>query len=141
MSASSISLARGRVRALCHAGLDADAFRRALRQTLHAVVPFDGYCVNTADPLTLMITSSVGDGLSAADATRLFAFEATGSDEAPLRELARAPIPVTYSTSSPENESTITVGRCAVEPLSASIRISVVRRGAFELLTPTETIT
>ena len=92
MAAPSKSLERGRVRELCKAGLDAEAFRRALRKPLHAVVSFDGYCVNTADPLTLGITSSVGDGLSAADAARLFAIEAAGRDENPLREPAGAAV-------------------------------------------------
>lgn len=102
MAASSISLGRGRVRELCRAGLDAEAFRRALRKPLHAVVPFDGYCVNTADPSTLVVTSSVGDGLSAADAARLFAIEAAGGDEHPLRELAGARVPVVTIGERPE---------------------------------------
>ncbi len=90
MAAPAISLARGGLRALCRSGKDADAFRRALRPRLHALVPFDAYCVNTADPVTLAITSSIGDGLSAADASRLFAIEASGSDVNPLRALANA---------------------------------------------------
>jgi hypothetical protein len=59
------SLARGRVKALCRRGHDADTFRRALRGPLHDVVSLDAYCMNTADPATLDVTSSVGDGLTA----------------------------------------------------------------------------
>lgn len=90
MGRQATSLARGRLRALCSSGLDADALRRALRARLHALLPFDAYCVNTADPETLAITSSVGDGLSADEASRLFAIEAAGNDVNPLRALARA---------------------------------------------------
>lgn len=81
------SLARGRVKTLCRRGLDADAFRRALRSPLRDVVPFDAYCMNTADPATLDVTSSVGDGLTGAEAARLFAIEHAGQDLHPLREL------------------------------------------------------
>src|SRR5689334_21644507 len=60
---------------LCAAGLDAVAFRRELRQRLYRLVPFDEFCVNTADPELLLVTSSIGDGLGAAAAQRLIALE------------------------------------------------------------------
>jgi hypothetical protein len=45
---------------------DSRAFRLAARPLLHGYVPFDAYCVNTCDPVTRAITSSVGDGLGPA---------------------------------------------------------------------------
>jgi DNA-binding CsgD family transcriptional regulator len=96
------SLARGRVKALCRRGLDADAFRRGLRTPLRDVIAFDAYCMNTADPATLEVTSSVGDGLTGAEAARLFAIEHAGQDVHPLRELARAACPVATIGDRPE---------------------------------------
>jgi DNA-binding CsgD family transcriptional regulator len=61
-------------------------------------VPFDAYCVNTCDPVTRAITSSVGDGLGAADARRLFALERRGGDVNPLADLGgKLPRVVTVS--------------------------------------------
>lgn len=102
MSVSVTSLARGRVRAFCGRGLDAETFRRELRARLHAVLPFDAYCVNTADPASLAITTSVGDGLSAEEASLLFAIEARGLDANRLCDLARAGTPVATIGPRPE---------------------------------------
>jgi DNA-binding NarL/FixJ family response regulator len=90
------------VKALCHRPLDADAFRRAVRAPLCAVVAFDAYCINTADPATLDVTSSLGDGLTAPEAARLFAIEHEGRDLHPLRDLARADCPVATIGERPE---------------------------------------
>ena len=78
-----------RLAQLCEARLDAVTFRRELRAPLASWVPFAAYCVNTVDPETLIITSSVGDGLSVAAARRLFELEETGSDFNRLVDLAR----------------------------------------------------
>lgn len=87
------SLGRGgaarRLVELCGAGLDSVAFRRQLRRELEGLVPFDAYCVNTVDPTSLLITSSIGDGLSAAAARRWFELEESGEDFNRLTELAR----------------------------------------------------
>lgn len=80
MVRASTSLARGRLTELCRAGLDATTFRRELRERLERVIGFDAYCVNTCDPDTLEVTSSIGDGLSPANARRLFELEASGED-------------------------------------------------------------
>jgi len=90
------------VRALCRRDLDADAFRRLLRARLFAVLPFDAYCVNTADPRTLNVTSSIGDGLDAADAARLFAIEHARTDVNVLADLARARVNVATVGAHPE---------------------------------------
>jgi DNA-binding CsgD family transcriptional regulator len=90
------------VRELCRRGLDADTFRRLLRARLFAVVPFDAYCVNTADPHTLDVTSSIGDGLDAAEASQLFAIEHARTDVNVLADLARARINVATVGAHPE---------------------------------------
>jgi DNA-binding CsgD family transcriptional regulator len=77
--------------ALLEAGLDAAELRRRLRPLLRAALPFDAYCVNTADPIALTVTSSIGDGLDAAQAERLFAIEHRGGDFNTLRALAVGP--------------------------------------------------
>lgn len=76
---------------LCRARLDSVAFRQQLRALLARVVPFDAYCVNTVDPESLLITSSIGDGLSADAARRLFELEDAGTDVNRLQLLARGP--------------------------------------------------
>ncbi|MFT3838038.1 MAG: helix-turn-helix transcriptional regulator [Myxococcaceae bacterium] len=68
------------VLALCEAGLDAGALRVKLREPLSALVGFEGYCVNTCDPASGAITSSVGDGLPEKHARRLFELEAKADD-------------------------------------------------------------
>ena len=70
------------------------AFRRQLRGLLLRFVKFDAYCVNTVDPETLVITSSIGDGLSADAGRRLFELEEIGTDFNLLTELARGPVHV-----------------------------------------------
>jgi len=103
MTRPRISLARGgrgseralrELTELCRAGLDSVTFRRELRARLAQLLPFDGYCVNSVDPESLLITSSIGDGLSASAAHRLFELEAAGTDVNPLGSLARGPVHV-----------------------------------------------
>jgi hypothetical protein len=95
------SLARGVPRAIVDAALSAEdsrAFRADLRPLLHVYVAFDAYCVNTCDPVTRAITSSVGDGLTARDARKLFALERTGGDLNSLADLAPdGPVAVTLA--------------------------------------------
>jgi DNA-binding CsgD family transcriptional regulator len=79
---------------LCRAGLDSVTFRQQLRAVLARLVPFDGYCVNTVDPESRLITSSIGDGLSASAARRLFELEDAGTDVNRLQSLARGPVHV-----------------------------------------------
>jgi DNA-binding CsgD family transcriptional regulator len=62
--------------------------RRRLREELHRLVAFDAYCVNTADPATLLITGSVGDGLPPERTARLFEIECAGGDYNELARLA-----------------------------------------------------
>lgn len=74
--------------ALCRAQLDSVSFRRKLRAELLRALPFDAYCVNTADPESLVVTSSIGDGLAPAEARRLFELEEQGDDFNQLAQLA-----------------------------------------------------
>jgi DNA-binding CsgD family transcriptional regulator len=64
------------------------ALRRRLREELRRLVVFDAYCVNTADPATLLITGSVGDGLPPEKTARLFEIEYAGGDYNELAHLA-----------------------------------------------------
>src|ERR1041384_727485 len=83
-----ITMFRRRILELGRSAQDADAFRRELRPILARLVPFDGYCVNTADPATLLVTGSVGDGLPPDKARRLFEIEYLVPDYSKLAELA-----------------------------------------------------
>jgi DNA-binding CsgD family transcriptional regulator len=80
------------------AGKDSRTFRQALRPVLRDFVPFDAYCVNSCDPVTRAITSSVGDGLDASEARRLFLLERRRDDVNLLSDLGvSAPRVVTVS--------------------------------------------
>jgi DNA-binding CsgD family transcriptional regulator len=79
---------------LCGARLDSLTFRRRLRAELSRTVPFTAYCVNTVDPESLVVTSSVGDGLPTDAARRLFELEERGDDVNQLAALARGPVHV-----------------------------------------------
>jgi DNA-binding CsgD family transcriptional regulator len=109
---------------LCRQGLDADTFRRQLRSKLHALVAFDAYCVNTADPTTLEVTGSVGDGLEARDAARLFELEHARTDVNLLAELARGPVHVATIGERPERSErmrTLFLPRGWVDELRAAL--------------------
>jgi DNA-binding CsgD family transcriptional regulator len=85
-----------KLRELALAGKDSRTFRRALRPLLSGYVPFDAYCMSSCDPGTRAITTSVGDGLEASDAHRLFSLERRGKGLNLLSDLgAGAPLVVT----------------------------------------------
>ena len=79
---------------MCRREVSSEALRRELRSRLLCLLPFDAYCVNTCDVVSGLITSSVGDGLSAEAARRLFELEASGTDVNSLSELATGVDPV-----------------------------------------------
>ena len=83
-----VAAARKTILELGRRAPDASAFRRALRPVLACLLPFDSYCINTADPATLLVTGSVGDGLPADKAGRLFEIEYLVPDVSKLAELA-----------------------------------------------------
>jgi DNA-binding CsgD family transcriptional regulator len=82
---------------LCRGRLNATDFRRELRRHLERLVAFDAYCVNTVDPTSRLITSSIGDGLSGEDARRLFELEERGTDFNSLATL-KGPVTIYQAT-------------------------------------------
>ncbi|HEY8947196.1 MAG TPA: helix-turn-helix transcriptional regulator [Polyangiaceae bacterium] len=95
MRSSSTSLRRGGARRalleVCRNARTACDFGRDLRASLHAILPFDSYCLNLCDPQTGVIARSIGDGLDPEQARRLFALEARGEEPNSLRELFAGP--------------------------------------------------
>jgi DNA-binding CsgD family transcriptional regulator len=81
-------MTRQRILDLCDRASDSIEFRRGLRPILHCLFAFDAYCINTADPTTLLVTGSVGDGLPGAQTTRLFEIEYLEIDYSKMSELA-----------------------------------------------------
>jgi DNA-binding CsgD family transcriptional regulator len=105
--------------ALCRAPLDSVSLRRKLRAELLRALPFDAYCVNTADPESLVVTSSIGDGLAPAEARRLFELEEQGDDFNRLSQLA----------SGPEHVASISQATCNRPELSQRMRELFLPRG------------
>jgi|KBSSwiStaDraftv2_1062776.scaffolds.fasta_scaffold41664_4 DNA-binding CsgD family transcriptional regulator len=58
-SGHSVASARQEIVKLCHSGLDSVAFRREAIRRLRRLVPVDSFWFATADPLTLLFTSSL----------------------------------------------------------------------------------
>lgn len=76
-------------------GLDARGFSRAAARAIRRRIPFDGVCVLTLDPATLLPTGEplVEDALPAAATPRLAEIEVGEPDFNKFRALARAPRP------------------------------------------------
>ena len=73
--------ARDEVVRLSHRGLDVRAFSVAVARILHRVLPFDGVCVMTMDPATLLPTGHViENGLPEETTPRLADIEAAEPD-------------------------------------------------------------
>ena len=89
--ARSVAAARKSIVELSRSAAEPDEFRRRLRGILARVVVFDAYCVNTADPATLLVTGSIGDGLPPDRAARLFEIEYLVPDFSKMAELAVGP--------------------------------------------------
>src|SRR5262249_48841322 len=75
VSSTTFSSVARKISEISHSAGDSVAFRHALRPVLSRLFPFDAYCVNTADPITRMVTGSVGDGLPPEKASLLFKIE------------------------------------------------------------------
>ncbi|MBS1679719.1 MAG: LuxR family transcriptional regulator [Actinobacteria bacterium] len=75
-----------------HRGLDAEAFSRAAARAIRRRVPFDGVCVLTLDPATLLPTAEtlIEDALPAEATPRLGEIEVGEPDFNKFRALARA---------------------------------------------------
>ena len=75
-----------------HRGLDVSAFSRAATRTLARAVPFDGSCLLTFDPATLLPTGEVVEnGLPADARVRLGQIELREPDFNKFAALARGP--------------------------------------------------
>ena len=57
--------AAAEVARICASGLDSEELRRDVMRRLRAAVPCDAYCCGTIDPLTLLITSEISEGIPA----------------------------------------------------------------------------
>lgn len=86
--------ARGDIVRLVHRGLGVQELARAVTRVLGRVVPFDGACLLTIDPATLLPTGEVVEnGLPAAAMARLTEIELREPDFNKFAALARAPRP------------------------------------------------
>ncbi|HZD69224.1 MAG TPA: helix-turn-helix transcriptional regulator [Actinomycetes bacterium] len=50
---------------ICASGLETETLRRQVIRRLRAAVPYDAYCCGTIDPLTLLVTSELSEGIPA----------------------------------------------------------------------------
>ena len=79
---------------LAHCGLDLCGFTRRASRTLRRAVPFDGVCVLTLDPATLLPTGEVVEnGLPEAATARLTEIELREPDLNKFRDLAESRLP------------------------------------------------
>jgi DNA-binding CsgD family transcriptional regulator len=86
--------ARDDIVRLVHRGLGVEEFSRAATRALRRAVPFDGACVLTLDPATLLPTGEVVEnGLPPAATARLTEIEVGEPDVNKFTALARAPRP------------------------------------------------
>jgi DNA-binding CsgD family transcriptional regulator len=76
---------------LAERGSDVDEFARAASRVLRRAVPFDGVCVVTMDPSTLLPTSEfVDSGLPVSTRVRMAEIEGSGEDHNAFSALARS---------------------------------------------------
>ena len=84
--------ARANVAGLAHRGLDVPEYSKAVARALVRAVPFDGTCLLTIDPATLLPTGEVVEnGLSAPETVRLTEIELREPDFNKFSALAEAP--------------------------------------------------
>lgn len=94
VAADSRARVRDDIVRLVHHDLDLHQLAVAVSRRLTTVVPFDGRCLLTVDPATLLPTGEiVENGLPPAATTRLTEIELREPDVNKLTALARAPVP------------------------------------------------
>ena len=94
VAAAARERARGDIIRLVNRGLGVREFSRAATQIIGRVVPFDGTCLLTVDPATLLPTGEfVENGLPDAAMVRLAEIEQREPDYNKFTDLARAPQP------------------------------------------------
>ena len=85
---------RGDIERLVHRGVELGELAEALGRTLHKAVPFEGTCLLTLDPATLLPTGEVIDNaLPPLASRRLGEIELTEPDFNKFAELAHADVP------------------------------------------------
>jgi hypothetical protein len=85
---------RGEIVGIVHRGLSLPELAHTVGRTLSSAVPFDGTCVLTVDPATLLPTSEfVENGLPPAAIPRLTEIELGEPDVNKFTALARAAVP------------------------------------------------
>ena len=60
------------VKRLCCAGLDEATLLREMAERLRRMVPFEGYCAHTMDPLSGLLTNAVPEGMGGEREARFF---------------------------------------------------------------------
>src|SRR3954465_11489085 len=92
MPVSPTSQLRDAVTSLAHRGCDAQEFSRAAARIVRRAVGFDGVCVLTFDPATMLPTGEVvEDGLPPAATARMAEIEIGATDFNKFAALAQAP--------------------------------------------------
>ncbi len=92
MATASPARLRDDITRLAHRGLDVRAFSLASAEALGRAVPFDGLCVVTVDPATLLPTGEVVvNGLPGAASARLTEIEVREPDFIKFSALSRSP--------------------------------------------------
>jgi len=81
--------ARDAVASLQSAHLDADLLRQEIARALRGAVPFEGWCITTVDPDTLLVSSVVADNPGMGDVVRLMELEYASEDVNLHRDLMR----------------------------------------------------
>src|ERR1041384_4795489 len=94
LSSHSVTSARKDIIRLCHSGLDSVALRREVMRRLRRVLPVDSFWFATADPLTLLATSSLVDAIPEKATPLFIANEFFDNDVNKFTQLARARTPV-----------------------------------------------
>src|SRR5262245_38809028 len=91
MAVASSARVRDDLARLVHRGGEIGEFTRGAGRVLRRAVPFDGLCMLTLDPATLLPTSGVVEnGLPPAATARMSAIELRGEDINNFRSLARS---------------------------------------------------
>jgi DNA-binding CsgD family transcriptional regulator len=105
MPMSARARAREDIVGLAHRGHDLPALARAAAQAIRRVVPFDGICVLTLDPATLLPTSEfTQDALPDAARARMAELEYSGQDLLSFSGLARRVVPAASLSEATEGD-------------------------------------
>lgn len=104
MSAWSPQRVEREISRLGDAGLPSYALRRAVMERLGDAVPVDGWCLATADPQTLVMTSHATEGIDRSVSPPLYVNEYAQRDVGKHDELARSDWPVSVLSQATRGE-------------------------------------